>query len=230
MFHRSICLYAKCHLLLVVALVGCRDSTTTPKVKSPTQRLSKQSPVKFDANEPDRPSGLLPKFRSIGPESGFRFQRFDDLSPRRRITEVNGGGVGVIDFDRDGQADVFMTNGCRLPERVGDVATPGKLFRNLGQMRFRNVSQPSGLNQFGFKHGCAVGDWDADGFDDIYLTAFGTNEFWRNNGDGTFSEISTRMRVDVPQWSSSAAFCDLNRDGFLDLYVVELNRFARRES
>lgn len=160
------------------------------------------------------------RFRAIGSESGFDFQRFDDISPKRRIIEVNGGGVGVVDIDRDGYEDVFMTNGCRRPFQDNDMATPGKLFRNQGQMKFREVSQESMLMQHGYKHGCAVGDWDADGFDDLYLTAFGNNEFWRNNGDGTFSQVAARVGVSVPEWSSSAAFADVNQDGWLDLYVV----------
>ena len=87
-------------------------------------------------------------------------------------------------------------------------------------MRFQEVSGASGLVQHGFDHGCAVGDWDGDGFADLYLTAFGNNSFWRNHGDGTFTEVSVAMGVTVPEWSSSAAFADMNQDGWTDLYVV----------
>lgn len=170
---------------------------------------------------PTSPAIISPiNFRTIGVESGFDFQRFDDISPKRRIIEVNGGGVGVIDFDLDGYEDIFMPNGCQRPFLVGDSATPGKLFRNQREMKFGEVSQESMLIQHGYKHGCAVGDWDADGFDDLYLTAFGNNEFWRNNGDGTFSQVASEVGASVPEWSSSAAFADINQDGWLDLYVV----------
>jgi hypothetical protein len=74
--------------------------------------------------------------------------------------------------------------------------------------------------QFGYSHGCAVGDISSDGFDDLYVTALGNDSLWSNNGDGTFSDISNCMESRAPGWGSSAAFADLNRDGHLDLYVA----------
>ena len=204
---------------MLLFVVGCGQKQDSQKVDEGVLRIDKPAVHQSNASVTPAISSFV-RFSPIGPESGFDFHRFDDITPQRRITEVNGGGVGVIDFDRDGYEDLFMTNGCRRPVQDKDVATPGKLFRSQGQMNFREVSQESMLMQHGYKHGCAVGDWDADGFDDIYLTAFGNNEFWRNNGDGTFSQVAEEMGVSVPEWSSSAAFADVNQDGWLDLYVV----------
>lgn len=167
-----------------------------------------------------KPTGILPAFRMLGLESGFRFQRYDDFQGQRRIFETNGGGVALFDFDQDGWLDTFLTNGCRLPLSRDDNSTPGELFRNLGGMKFEPVAKNSLLMQFGQAHGCAVGDFDADGFDDLYITAFGRNTFWQNNGDGTFTDVTKETGTAVPQWSSSAAFADVNGDGHLDLYVV----------
>ena len=175
---------------------------------------------KTKAGSDSKPPGLIPSFRMLGPESGFVFQRFDDFQGQRRILETNGGGVALFDFDGDGLLDVYMTNGCRLPVRLDDHSTPGELFRNLGGMKFEPIASDSLLVQFGQTHGCAIGDFDADGFDDLYLTAFGRNTFWQNNGDGTFSDVTDSTGSAAPQWSSSAAFADLNGDGHLDLYVV----------
>ena len=123
-------------------------------------------------------------FRMIAAESGFDFVRNDDMHGQERIFEVNGGGVAAFDIDADGWLDVFMTNGCRVPLALQSRETPGKLFRNLQQMRFSDCSQASGLMQYGYSTGCAVGDTNEDGFEDLYIAAFGPNQFWINNGDG----------------------------------------------
>lgn len=163
---------------------------------------------------------MVPQFEILGPESGFSFTRYDDFQGQHRILETNGGGVALFDFDQDGRLDIYMTNGCRLPVRSDDRSTPGELFQNLGGMKFQATGSESLLMQFGQAHGCAVGDFDGDGFDDLYITAYGRNTLWQNNGDGTFDNVTDAAGVAVPQWSSSAAFADLNGDGHLDLYVA----------
>ena len=164
--------------------------------------------------------GTLPRFSMIGVDSGLDFQRFDDISGRRRIFETNGGGIALIDYDRDGWVDLFLTNGCQAPFIPNDRRTPSALFRNLGQLSFSDSTQPATLSQYGYATGCAVGDYDSDGFDDLYVTAFGRNTMWFNNGDGTFEDRTIASGTSAPAWSSSAAFSDLNFDGVLDLYVV----------
>lgn len=210
-------------MALVFAMPGCQKQSPPPpqptelKIKNPAEA----DPGTLPNDQLDiRPTGLIPRFQMVGSESGFQFHRFDDISRQHRIAEVNGGGVAVIDLDGDGREDLFMTNGCQLPLANDDRSTPGAIFRNLGRMQFRDISRESGLRQFGFASGCAVGDWDADGFDDLYVTAFGVNRFWRNNSDGTFSAIADEPEFTVPEWSTSAAFADINSDGWLDLYVV----------
>jgi len=162
------------------------------------------------------------RFRELGRESGFEFVRNDDMRGQRRILEVNGGGAAVFDVEGDGWLDVFLTNGCVLPTRLDRGQTPGRLFRNLRQseLRFGDCSEASGLLQRGFCCGCAVSDVDHDGFEDLYLTAVGGNQFWKNNGDGTFTETATETGTKSGLWGSSAAFGDLNGDGHPDLYVA----------
>ena len=174
------------------------------------------------AETPDRGrfSGSAFRFREIEKESGFDFERYDDMKGQRRILEVNGGGAAIFDLDRDGWLDVFMTNGCRLPLSKDTRQSPGKLFRNHRTMNFRDCSLASGLEQFGFCFGCAVADANEDGFEDLYITAFGGNQFWTNNGDGTFSEVAATNGTWTGKWSAGAAFADLNGDQCLDLYVV----------
>ncbi|HUQ72943.1 MAG TPA: hypothetical protein VM165_25670, partial [Planctomycetaceae bacterium] len=114
--------------------------------------------VRPSGDSPSQPPGLLPAFRTFGAESGFDFQRYDDIRGLHRILEANGGGVGLFDFDRDGWPDIVMTNGCRLPLNLGDRTSPCELFHNRGAMQFANVTAPSALEQFGYTCGVAGGD------------------------------------------------------------------------
>ena len=218
-------------LLLMSGFAGCApdgdeqravDASSPDTSASPdTRTVSKNRPDSTrQTTSRNKPQTPIPRFEMLGPESGFSFNRYDDFQGQQRILETNGGGVALFDFDADGRLDIYMTNGCRLPVRLDDKSTPGSLFHNLGGMKFQAITEASQLTQFGQSHGCAVGDFDADGFDDLYLTAYGRNTLWHNNGDGTFEDITEEVGAEVPVWSSSAAFADLNNDGHLDLYVV----------
>lgn len=216
-------------LVLAALLAGCgkdestlRDDVSKPKTVELSESSSAgQDPESSEAGlKPEPLNRLMPKFDIVAAESGFDFQRYDDMHGQRRIIETNGGGVGLLDIDGDHRLDIFMTNGCRLPLSLNDHSTPSVLFRNLGHWQFERCSDNAFLQQFGYAHGCSVGDLDSDGFDDLYVTAFGPNSLWRNNGDGTFSDATIESGTSVPVWSSSAAFADLNLDGHLDLYVV----------
>lgn len=207
-------------LFLSFVLSGCQPSKPAASVPAPTSSTELTSVPVRNSESKTRPAGILPSFRMIGRESGFDFERYDDMRGLHRILEVNGGGAGIVDFDRDGWLDVFMTNGCRLPLVEDNRSTRCEFFANRGAMQFRNVTNETGVIQHGYNHGCAVGDYDNDGFEDLYITAFGHNALWHNNGDGTFNDVTEQTSSDVTKWSSSAAFADLNGDGNLDLYVV----------
>ena len=203
-------------VVLLLGLACNREPATNPPATN-----GKDDPVSsVPGGERKPPPGVLPSFVVIGAESGLDFQRFDDISRFRRILEVNGGGVGLLDFDRDGFLDVFFTNGCKLPIPHQDLTRRCEFFQNRTDFQFKRITESSGIRQSGYTFGCAVGDYDADGFEDLYITAFGRNSLWRNNGDGTFSDATEETGTEAIAWSSSAAFADLNRDGHLDLYVV----------
>jgi len=219
--------------VMSMILAGCgkqqfpADSTPIPESGQSSQTPSiTEISSGTSAAKPGATSSLL--FHTVGRESGFDFVRYDDMHGQERIFEVNGGGAAVFDFDSDGWLDIYMTNGCRVPLALQSTETPGKLFRNQQTLKFRECSQASGLMQFGFCGGCAVGDANEDGFEDLYIAAFGPNQLWINNGDGSFSPLSAMKIPEVGEWSSSVAFADLNSDHALDLYVT--NYLAESDS
>ena len=152
-------------------------------------------------------------------DRGLQFERFDDMQGQRRILEVNGGGVGVVDVDGDGWLDLFLPNGCEIPISRDSGRNPGQLFRNL-RGRFQEISESSRLEQFGFGTGVAAGDVNEDGFPDLYITRIGTDQLWLGMGDGTFVESTASSGIVAGSWGSSVALADLNGDGVTDFYVV----------
>lgn len=224
-------LYGHFHQLVIcIGLVsmfaaGCGKQQSSPVLAPQSAVPHSAQTVRTTEKSPGTPaaragatSSLL--FRTVGWESGFDFVRYDDMHGQERIFEVMGGGAAVFDFDSDGWLDIYMTNGCRVPLSMQSRETPGKLFRNQQRLSFVECSQESGLMQFGFCSGCAVGDANEDGFEDLYIAAFGPNQLWINNGDGSFSPLSAIEVPEVREWSSSVAFADLNGDRALDLYVA----------
>lgn len=206
-------------LCLAAAVSGCDPEGDSP-AESDSQKPAQNDVPSVALRTPRKPHGQVPAFRTLGVDAGLHFERYDDFRGQRRLIEVNGGGVAVFDFDRDGWLDVFYTNGCPVPVDPGDTRYHSELFRSGGGRQFRSETRSSRLLLHGFATGCAVGDYDSDGFDDLYVTAFGRNSLWKNHGDGTFSNVSSEIENAVPDWSTSAAFADLNGDGHLDLYIV----------
>jgi hypothetical protein len=169
--------------------------------------------------------------------TGLRFTHVNGMSGQFHIPEIMGSGVGLLDFDNDGDLDVYFPQGHALGAAGGtssngggpktDAPRGGRLFRNdltMGpggarDLRFTDVTMASRIDATGYGMGVATGDIDNDGWTDLYLTSFGRNQLWRNNGDGTFSDVSRRSGTESPGWSVSASFADYDRDGWLDLYV-----------
>ncbi len=171
---------------------------------------------------------------------GMNFQYFCDSNPDRegkRIYEFAGGGAGVIDFDCDGWPDAYWTQGCPWPPTrepaAGDSAAAvaayhNRLYRNLGadsyeggpsvDKSFIDVSQASGSSDLGFGQGISVGDFNGDGFADLYVANIGQNCLLQNNGDGTFSDVTDASGLNEHRWTTSCVVVDLNDDGLPDLY------------
>lgn len=163
--------------------------------------------------------------------AGIAFVHFNGMSGAYYFPEVMPPGVGLFDYDRDGDLDLFLVQGQMLgeaaPLRPPRAPLKARLLRNdlHGDPRggasahFTDVTDQSGILANGYGMGVAAGDIDNDGWTDLYVTNLGRNQMWHNNGDGTFTDISARSGTDQEGFSVSAAFVDVDRDGFLDLYV-----------
>ncbi|MCG6925286.1 MAG: CRTAC1 family protein [Acidobacteria bacterium] len=142
---------------------------------------------------------------------------------QRYIIEVKGSGLGFIDFDRDGWLDVYLTNGVRFGESYTPEAAPtSHLLRNNRDGTFSDVTARAGVGRTGWGTGVAVGDYDNDGWDDLFCTYWGHNVLFRNNGDGTFQDVSKKagLHGERVRWGSGSTFLDHDRDGDLDLFVA----------
>lgn len=145
-------------------------------------------------------------------------------SGRRYIVETMGAGVALLDFDGDGDLDIFLPNGAPLPGSA-EAKSPNHLLENRGGGAFVDVAESAGLRDAGYAMGCAVGDFDNDGDPDLYVTAFGPNRLYRND-HGRFVDVTDIAGVGDQRWGASAAFADLDNDGWLDLYVTNYLDFS----
>ncbi len=156
----------------------------------------------------------------VTPRTGIQFQHISGRADRKDyIFETKGGGIGALDYDNDGWQDLYIVQGSTLELWKQGKNPHGRLFRNLGDWRFEDVTDKAGLTRGAWGMGVTAADFDNDGWVDLYLTNLGPNTLYRNNGDGTFTDVTAKAGVGDPRWSTSAAFGDYDSDGFLDLFV-----------
>jgi hypothetical protein len=163
------------------------------------------------------PSG--PWFREVIAASGIDFRHTSGQSGRFWFPEAEIGGVGLLDYDEDGDLDVYFVQGGSLDPAASE--RPGNaLYRNLGDGTFEDVTAAAGVGDTGYGMGCACADYDGDGDTDLYVTNLGPNVLYRNNGDGTFEDVTAEAGVGDASWGASATFLDYDGDGNLDLFVT----------
>ena len=168
------------------------------------------------------------KFTDVAAALGVHFNYFSSHTVKHYLLETMGGGVALFDYDNDGRLDIFLVNGAPLqdPTPKGSIPQKGgpkysnRLYHQKPDGTFEDVTEKAGLEGVGYGMGAAVGDYDNDGFEDLYVTAYGGNKLYHNNGDGTFTDVTERAGVAGSGWSTSAAWVDLDNDGLLDLVVL----------
>lgn len=237
---RFICLKIVAACCSVVVVVGCErgESPNRNETGLPAAVVSSSSkPVAENSQAQDRPNRITaglsrlrdrevrqsvlsveaPNFQETSAESGVDFV-YENGVGGRLMVEGTGGGAGWLDYDRDGQWDLYLVQGGE-PVSPGPMQPSDKLFRNMGAGVFTEVTALSGVTELRFGQGVSVGDYDNDGFDDVFVTNVGGDVLFHNLGDGTFENASPALAGNIPAWSTSAAWADFDLDGDLDLYV-----------
>jgi hypothetical protein len=170
------------------------------------------------------------RFSSVAEQAGIDFVYYGSPSPQHYMTEQNGGGIALFDYDGDNRLDIFLVNGSHFDHPAEPENATSRLFRAVDTLQYEDVTVSAGLEAFGLGQGCAAGDYDNDGFTDLFVCYYGPNRLWHNNGDGTFTDVTAEAGVGDSRWASSAAFADLDRDGHLDLYVVNYVVYSKDDA
>jgi hypothetical protein len=167
-------------------------------------------------------------FTDVSRNSGIAFQHDNATSAEKYLIETMGAGAAWLDYDNDGYLDLYLVNGAATKAYVPSHPLGSALYHNNGDGSFTDVTAQAGVAATGlFGMGVAVGDYDNDGFPDLYVTGYGRSVLYRNNGDGTFTDVTAKAHVsNTNKWGSSAAWLDYDRDGRLDLIVANYVDFT----
>ncbi|MCU1269969.1 MAG: ASPIC/UnbV domain protein [Acidobacteriaceae bacterium] len=173
-------------------------------------------------------TGVQPKFSEVTSALGLHFHYIASHTSRKYLIETMGSGVALFDYDNDGRLDLFVVNGAPLSDPTPKGTIPQKtrlehwnrLYHQKSDGTFEDVTDKADLQGVGYGMGVAVGDYDNDGYEDLYVTGYGGNKLYHNNGDGTFTDVTEKAGVGASGWSTSAAWVDLDNDGLLDLVVL----------
>jgi hypothetical protein len=219
-------------LVIVLAFAGCKKdvpaaSESTPSVAPPapaqqvaiqkTEPATAASKKENPSQAKPRPSGPI-EFTDVTAQAGIRFKHNSGAFGKKYLPETMGSGVCFLDYDNDGWQDILFVNSMDWPEHQTGKSFPA-LYHNNHDGTFTDVTRAAGLAVEMYGMGCAIGDYDNDGFPDIYITAVGTNHLFHNLRNGKFSDVTAKAGVSDPGFSTSAVWFDYDNDGKLDLFV-----------
>jgi len=222
--------------------VGLRVTAQAP-VRNTQTRMSSAQPTAAAANsarDPARQSATpsaLPTFEDVTEKSGINFRHSFGEQKLSSIMEATGSGCAWIDYNNDGLLDLYVVSG-RYVDGVTKFSKPdgveatNHLYRNNGDGTFTDVTEQAGVGGKGFGMGVTVGDYDNDGYEDIYVTNWNSSILYHNNGDGTFTDVTAKAGVENPHFGTGVTWVDYDRDGKLDLFVGNYLKYdpnAKRE-
>ena len=162
--------------------------------------------------------------------SGIRWTHTAGKSPEKYLPETTGAGCAFLDYDNDGWMDIYLVNSGKCDFLNPDPSLRNALYRNNRDGTFTDVTEKAGVGAGGYGQGVAVGDYDGDGFPDLYVTQYGKSILYHNNRDGTFTDVTEKAGVAAPGWSSSAVWFDYDNDGRLDLFVCRFVDFDQSKN
>lgn len=214
----------ECGLMLLLA--GCGPGPSLPSRGSPQKSAS---PVPAPTVTPPIPAGPDDVFEDVTAQAGIQFVHQYCDTRIANILESNGAGAAWLDYDQDGWLDLYLLNWGPLEGVThappGTVRQPNRLYRNRGDGTFEDVTEAAGVAATGYNSAVAVGDYDNDGWPDIYIANVGPNILYRNRGDGTFEDVTERAGVGDAGTGISAVWTDIDNDGWLDLVVANYLKF-----
>jgi enediyne biosynthesis protein E4 len=211
-------------LVLLAASTGCRQNKPAARTTT-TQSQAHVAPISAALSSPSeqssptslRPSGPI-QFTDVTAQAGISFKHNSGAFGKKYLPETMGSGVCFLDYDNDGWQDILIVNSMDWPEHKSHKSYPA-LYHNNKDGTFTDVTRQAGLATEMYGMGCAAGDFDNDGFDDVYITAVGSNHLFRNLGNGKFMDVTARAGVGDPGFSTSAIWVDYDNDGKLDLLI-----------
>src|SRR5271157_2296928 len=171
------------------------------------------------------------RLRDVTAQTGIDFVHTDGASGRKYLVEGVSAGLALFDYDNDGLTDIYLLNGRPLAGTKTSAQPKNRLYRNLGGFRFKDVTDQAGVGGgSGYGLGVCAGDYDNDGFQDLYLNNYGENILYHNNGDGTFSDVTRKAGVGRGRKvGAGACFLDYDNDGYLDLFAANYVKFSEDE-
>ena len=169
------------------------------------------------------------QFIDITTSAGIKWNLKTLASGPRYLIETMGGGGGFIDYNGDGLLDIYLVSYSQTPQPVGASKLQDILYRNNGNGTFTDVTESAGIANSMLGMGVAVGDYDNDGWQDLYITGYGASKLYRNSGKGTFTDVTSQAGVNNTLWGTSAAFLDYDNDGHLDLFVCNYLTYEEKD-
>ena len=186
-----------------------------------------ENSTQSSAIEPVKPAGgtvsaagAAVRFTEISHDAGVDFLQVNGASADKHLVETIGSGGLFFDYDNDGWIDIFLVDGGSLADPAAAQRARHRLFRNRGDGTFDDSTARSGIGHRGYGMGACAGDYDNDGWVDLFVTSYGSNALYRNTGTRSFTDVTTAARAGSSSWSTGCAFADLDRDGDLDLFVT----------